>query len=189
MTSKTKIISYCNYADLAAVIIGADPDTIRQKLGLPGFYGNCPGCGQPLPDKHHKYCSVECSRNHKRVKVACDNCGRLFEVLASYMIQQNDYWRRRYNRERKWFCSKSCRGQYSSSIGGFGAHPENAALARKQIKWDYFAVDVLLEAGLNCREVAQIMFMPPVTVYSILKKLGYKNKGDSKNPEYIKIRA
>lgn len=166
LTNQT--VSYCNYIDLTAKILGKDRNKLRRHYGLPLAYNECVVCGE-LAKPNSLYCSSKCRGKHVKIKIECHQCGELFEIYASLVIYREAEYRRKYGGEKRWFCSHVCQGKRAGREYGFAAHPENKAIGTHR-KYDYELIGQLLDLTSRPR-LAKVLNMPYSSVIHIDNKL------------------
>lgn len=134
---------------------------VRLSCGLQLRY--CKSCGAvTLPN--WDFCSPECERQYRTLRVICDNCGQLFPRRDKVVIQR--LGKMGYQHQ---FCSKRCLGQYAGNHWGFAAHPENTG--RRNKKWDYSQIYTMKdEMGWGASRISRALGIPKGTVSVILSR-------------------
>ena len=126
---KTK--SLCGAVNLLAAIFGEDAGKLKLAYNL---VDPCPVCGKPLP-LGKEVCSWECKKKRKHIKIACSNCGKLFNRRAKYVIYKNNHANKLTGKSQElWFCNRKCHGLWVGKNYGFGIFPEhsfNSALSEQ----------------------------------------------------------
>lgn len=89
--------------------VGLSRERVRQILKSEGLMTKrpprlCPQCGKTVRSRRQVYCSWKCRRKDTYIKAACDYCGKLKEVRASYIVSQQGI--RGYN---NFYCGLSCK--------------------------------------------------------------------------------
>ena len=173
MTTETspKVNSLCGAIKLLAAVYGVDSNELKTRYGLPvDTRYKCIDCGKPRPGHLYGRC-LSCHMKYyiefHHVKVACSECGELFEIYLSVFIPK----RKRERKTEERFCSKSCYGKWLARNYGFIAQPENIHYGGGKKKWDYSNVyDLRDKTGWGCCKLSRELGIPRPTVSYILAK-------------------
>ena len=124
----------------------------------------CLQCGKNLAYRKQPFCSKECRVIYNMIPMECSECGTVFYREKSFAFA-----RLIRNKSGAMFCSKQCQGKYCAKNYGFVAHPENCGIGRE--RWDPIELTKLIKAGLNDRDIHDIMGIPYGSFYYLRKKL------------------
>lgn len=156
--------SLCGALTLLATIFDKDVDRLKLAYGIHKAYTPCIECGKPLVSQQRKYCSRECWHNHIMVKVACDQCGVIFERYQSYIISRMNRPQSASGKpQERWFCSRACLSSWMS---------ENPALwYAPHRKYDHEQIIQLAKDGLSNMEIIAKLGMPVASGGNTCSKL------------------
>ena len=116
-------------------------------------------------DESEKAALAVAQMRPKRVKFACDECGRAFERVRSQVIYKTK------KGQKLWFCSRHCLGKYAAPRWGFAAHPENTGGIRGPKKWDWGKVYKMREeTNWGALRIGRALGIPVSTVSQILRR-------------------
>lgn len=139
-------LKLCGAIKLGSAILKLDPDPIIARYGLPPEHQPCLACGKPTSNRKG-LCSKRCAYKYRRVPVACEECGRIFQKTISQVTWHiNNPFKHTGKTQQHFFCSVPCRRLGIRLVS-----------MTRVSKYDHEKIGSLLKEGLSANKICDLL--------------------------------